>query len=303
MLNPLAARCAPIVLATVLAAACTRQAPPVEAAAPAAGSAPGSTAASAATASTADAAAVRDPAALAWAQQALARNPGLELVATDPAGIFTVRMRHGGELRTIRMDELIAVPAGGATVEEEDVAAPEDGAAAGGGGPADIAAAPASGAITVTREAGRLQISGPGVSIASADGSAPAGGADAAAASAAPGAEAAGRQVERRGEPIVCQGGRLLRIDNRVLEFEGDGLVVEDGCDLYLTNSRIGAGGTAITVTRAKVHIVNSDVRGVRGSIDASKGSQVFMTDTSIDGLQRRFDTAQINDLGGNRYR
>ncbi|GMU69127.1 MAG: hypothetical protein AMXMBFR37_14590 [Steroidobacteraceae bacterium] len=302
MLNPLAARCAPIVLATVLAAACTRQAPPVEAAAPAAGSAPGSTAASAATASAADAAAVPDPAALAWAQQALARNPGLELVATDPAGIFTVRMRHGGELRTIRMDELIAVPAGGATVEEEDIAAPADGEAPGAAGPADMAAV-APGAITVTREAGRLQISGPGVSIASAGATAPAGGADAAAASAAPGAEAAGRQVERRGEPIVCQGGRLLRIDNRVLEFEGDGLVVEDGCDLYLTNSRIGAGGTAITVTRAKVHIVNSDVRGVRGSIDASKGSQVFMTDTSIDGLQRRFDTAQINDLGGNRYR
>lgn len=301
MLNPLAARCAPIVLATVLAAACTRQAPPVEAAAPAADSAPPPAATTASTGGAAGA--VPDAAALAWAQQALARNPGLELVATDPAGIFTVRMRHGGELRTIRMDELIAVPAGGAMAEDEDIAAPEDGAAAGGGGPADMAAAPTSGAITMTREAGRLQISGPGVSIASAGATAPAGGADAAAASAAPGAEAAGRQVERRGEPIVCQGGRLLRIDNRVLEFEGDGLVVEDGCDLYLTNSRIGAGGTAITVTRAKVHIVNSDVRGVRGSIDASKGSQVFMTDTSIDGLQRRFDTAQINDLGGNRYR
>lgn len=94
-----------------------------------------------------------------------------------------------------------------------------------------------------------------------------------------------------------------MHIDGRTIEFEGDGLVVEDGCDLYLTNSHISAGGAAITVTRGKVHIVNSTIKGGRSSIEASQGAQVFVSSASIDGLQRRFDTAQITDLGGNRYR
>lgn len=94
-----------------------------------------------------------------------------------------------------------------------------------------------------------------------------------------------------------------MHIDNRVIEFDGDGLIVQDGCDLYLTNSRITAAGTAITVMRGKIHIVNSTVKGGRSSIDASQGAQVFMSSASIDGLQRRSDTAQITDLGGNRYR
>lgn len=287
-----AARCAPWVIACALGlAACTQE--PAEQAATAAGSG-----------ESPQAAAGPVDAELAWAEQALARNPALEVVATDrKAGIFTVRMRMGGELRTIRMDELVAAPPGAESAIESGAAQPMTDEPGDARTNADgVATAPAgteanAAAITVTREAGRLSITGPGVSIASA-------GAPAAAAGAAGAGEApVSRAPQRRSQPIVCQGSRLMQIDGRSIDFDGDGIIVEDGCDLHLTNSRITAGGTAITVTGGKVHIVNSDVKGARSSIEASQGSQVFMSGASIDGLQRRFDTAQINDLGDNRYR
>lgn len=282
MQNVKLARYAPWVIACALSlGACTREEAPAEAATAAASGQP------------VESAATTEDAALAWAEQALARNPALEVVATDrKAGIFTVRQRMGGELRTIRMDELIAAPPGvDAATIETDAAEPMTDVDADTAESPDTAAANAS-AITVTREAGRLSITGPGVSIASA-------GAPAGAAGAAPVA-----QVEqRRGQPIVCQGSRLMQIDGRVIDFDGDGIIVEEGCDLHLTNSRISAGGTAITVIGGKVHIVNSTVKGARGSIEASQGSQVFLSGASLDGLQRRFDTAQIKDLGDNHYR
>ncbi|MBV6415615.1 MAG: hypothetical protein CMLOHMNK_00127 [Steroidobacteraceae bacterium] len=117
------------------------------------------------------------------------------------------------------------------------------------------------------------------------------------------GAAAPQRAGERRNQPLICEGQRLMHIDNRVIDFAGDGLVVRGGCDLYLTNSRISAGGTAVTVAGGQVHIVNSVVAGGRASIDASRGAQVYVSQASVDGVQRRFDTAQITDLGGNRYR
>lgn len=281
MLNVQGARCALILAVPVLAlAACTRDPASV---------ASGETTAAAATA--------REPG-VDWARDALARNPAIELLAVDPKGIFTVRLRQSGQLRTISMDELIAAPAGGevASADASAVAVPAPTSADAETAAPAAPAAPAAD-VTVTRDAGRISITGPGVSIASA--------AAVAADTAAPAMASTqtGSAERRDGQPIVCQGGRLMHIDNRVIEFDGDGLIVQDGCDLYLTNSRITAAGTAITVMRGKIHIVNSTVKGGRSSIDASQGAQVFMSSASIDGLQRRSDTAQITDLGGNRYR
>ncbi|HQW10011.1 MAG TPA: hypothetical protein PLK05_12620 [Steroidobacteraceae bacterium] len=271
MLNLIEVRCASIFALVLLAAACTREPPAV----------PAQTAAA-------------EPAAqVAWAREALERNPDLEVLATDPKGIFTVRLRHGGELRTIRMDDLIAAPPDTASQAVIPESVPGEAEAE-----STTAVPEPSPEITVTRAAGNVSITGPGVSIATAR--APSSGAVAPTTAAL---ESPPANVERRGQPLVCQGGRLMHVDGRTIEFEGDGLVVEDGCDLYLTNSHISAGGTAITVSRGKVHIVNSTIKGGRSSIEASLGAQVFVSSASIDGLQRRFDTAQITDLGGNRYR
>ena len=80
--------------------------------------------------------------------------------------------------------------------------------------------------------------SGPGYSVKAAPG--------------APMTAAAGRlrdagvtnaALERRREPIVCQGARLLHIDNRNLAFDGDAVSAEDGCEIYITNTHISATG------------------------------------------------------------
>ena len=249
--------------------------------------------------------AVAHDAQVAWVREALARNPDLEVLAVDPKGVFTVRLRANGGLRTFGMNELMAGPVdtpAGAPASANAPASPEAGLgpddalrADAGAGEAQVVA---PSALTFTRDAGRISINGPGISIA------PAATAGVAASPAAATPLPPTAEVERRGgQPLVCQGERLMRIDGRVIEFDGDGLIVQDGCDLYLTNSRISAGGIAVTVTRGKVHVVNSTVEGGRSSIEASQGAQVYLSGASIDGLQRRFDTAQINDLGGNRYR
>ena len=62
-----------------------------------------------------------------WAKSALARNPDFEILATDAsAGVFTVRDTTSGEVRTMRLEELVAapLPAGAAAQPERAAPAP-----------------------------------------------------------------------------------------------------------------------------------------------------------------------------------
>lgn len=106
--------------------------------------------------------------------------------------------------------------------------------------------------------------------------------------------------VERRHEPIVCQGDRLLQIDNRNLEFDGDAVSAEDGCEIHITNSHITAKGVGVFARRANVHIDNSQIEGDSASIDASEGAQVYASSSRFKGMSRRNDSSSFHDLGGN---
>ena len=106
--------------------------------------------------------------------------------------------------------------------------------------------------------------------------------------------------VERRHEPIICQGNRLLHIDNRNLEFDGDAVTAEDGCEIHITNSRITATGVGVSARAANVHIDNSQIEGDTASIDASEGAQVYAASSKFKGLSRRLDHSSLHDLGGN---
>jgi len=106
--------------------------------------------------------------------------------------------------------------------------------------------------------------------------------------------------VERRHEPIICQGNRLLQIDNRNLEFDGDAVSAEDGCEIHITNSHITAKGVGISARAALVHIDNSQIEGDSASIDASNGAQVYASSSRFKGLSRRLDSSSFHDLGGN---
>ena len=107
--------------------------------------------------------------------------------------------------------------------------------------------------------------------------------------------------IERRHDPIICQGARLLHIDNRNLEFDGDAVSAEDGCEIYITNSHlIAKNGVGVSARHANVHIDNSQIEGDTASIDASEGAQVYLESSSFKGVSRRLDNSSFHDLGGN---
>jgi hypothetical protein len=248
-----------------------------------------------------------------WARDALARNDSIEVVAEDPTShTFTVRVKSSGELRMVRADQMIASSGALGTATDQPPAAV--GAAA--SGPATAAAAAPSAASaepppmpepppppavqpstlapqTAAASSGRVLESGPGYSIT-------AGSEDAARGARLRDASVTNAAVERRHEPIVCQGARLVHIDNRNLIFDGDAVSAEDGCEIHITNSRISAQGVGVSARHANVHIDNSIIEGGQASIDASEGAQVYAASSQFHGLSRRLDTAAFHDLGGN---
>jgi hypothetical protein len=108
-----------------------------------------------------------------------------------------------------------------------------------------------------------------------------------------------GVALERRYEPMICQGQQMMHIDGRNLEFEGDAISAEDGCEIHITNSHIIAHGLGVSARAANVHIKNSVVEGDSGSVSASEGAQVYTQSSTFKGLSRRLDTASFHDLGG----
>lgn len=259
-----------------------------------------------------------------WAKAALARNPAFEILATDETGgVFTVRDTATGTVRTLRLEELIATPKSATVaapaapvappaveptepVENAEPATPASDPLlasqtteqaqdlrAGSGQP--LAEGPG---YSITRGAAEKPVAtenleGPGYSITRHEPEKRQSG---------PSAEAVVANVEKRTDPIVCQGDRLMRIDGETIEFTGDAVIAEKGCDLYISNARIRAGGVGIIARQARVHIVNSTIGGSRGSYEASEGAEIYVARSTFSGVGRRFDSATMNDLGGNAY-
>jgi hypothetical protein len=256
---------------------------------------------------------------MSWARAALERNTGVEVVAADQQShTFTIRLKDSGELRTVRADQIVAFPPGTAagTATSADGRAPAALTADAPETPAApqkamTAAAPATepeapdtprtqqasltpqGPTQPDSAPGRVLESGPGYSIKAA-------GTGAQTAARAREASMTSAPLERRHEPIVCQGARLVQIDNRNLAFDGDAVSAQDGCELHITNSHISASGVGVLARAANVHIDNSLIEGDQASIDASDGAQVYAARSRFKGLSRRLDTASLHDLGGN---
>ena len=142
---------------------------------------------------------------------------------------------------------------------------------------------------------GRVLESGPGYAIKAASKSAPV-----AARTERERSSTTSSAIERRHDPIICQGDRLLQIDNRNLEFDGDAVAAEDGCEIHITNSHITAKGVGVSARHANVHIDNSQIEGDSASIDASEGAQVYASSSTFKGISRRLDNSSFHDLGGN---
>lgn len=262
------------------------------------------------------AAAATPNAELSWARAALARNPELEVVATDPqTGVVTVKHRGTGEIEAIKASELAAVspsqlktmnvqaaptpePEPGPSQQESatspqrtaQATAPDrgEGAPQGSAQGANQDGSSQSG-YKIERAGGQVRVSGPGVSIVSS-------GSNAAAGSQA----STGRRAV---DPFICEGPRTLQLDNRDIYVDGDAITVRGGCELFLTNSHIVASGTGIVVQGATVHISNSHVEGASASFQADDRSKMYVRGSTFQGVPRRTELAMVQDQGGNRWR
>jgi hypothetical protein len=257
-----------------------------------------------------------------WAKAALARNPALEILSTDEAsGTFSVRDTTTGAMYKLQTHELMAAPLPAKLVQNNVPATPAStpGAPA---TPGELAAVPVEAAdgqttdaVAAVRGSGESLVEGPGYSItrgAAQDSVASTSNLEgpgysitreaSATRQSQPDAETIASGVEKRTDPIVCQGDRLMRIDGETMEFTGDAVIAENGCDLYISNAHIRAGGVGIIARQARVHIVNSTIGGSMGSYEASQGAEIYVARSTFAGVGRRFDTATMNDLGGNEY-
>jgi len=310
---------------------------------------------------------------MSWARAALERNDRIEIVAVDPAtSSFTVRIKETGDLRMVRVDQVIAGPPGApvssagtpagpaatppgsaaqsAMTDSSQAAASGASAPASAGGANSMASAgqpaaapaqettqgaasasntPPAGSQSMMRQSnamasgprtgfqadpapaaeapnpnsdvtsitpgGRVLESGPGYAIKAASKTTPV-----TARVERERSSTTSSAVERRHDPIVCQGDRFLQIDNRNLEFDGDAVTAEDGCEIHITNSHISAKGVGVFARSANVHIDNSQIEGDSASIDASDGAQVYVSSSRFKGISRRVDTSSFHDLGGN---
>lgn len=272
-----------------------------------------------------------EPAELAWARAALERNPHYEVLASDTqTRVFTVRDRSTGQVQTVNLNDLAAAPIAqlrspppavaatlpapapeapmAATAPPAPTAPPTPAvpaAAATPAGPAPAAQAaevvdnsPAAAAeraqaadanYTIDRSGGQLRVTGPGVSIVSSGKGAASGTSNVAGARAA--------------EPIICEGKRLLKLDDRNIFVEGDAIIARGGCELYITNSRIVASGTGLIVEDAIVHVANSHIEGLNGSFNATDRAKMFVRTSTFQGVPRRAEFASVLDQGGNQYR
>lgn len=238
---------------------------------------------------------------LAWARAALERNPQIEVVASDTqARVFTLRDRSTGVVEVVKLDELAAAPA--AQFKSAPVATVTNATAPAAEQPvetpqvAEESATPTRPATpvetknyTIDRADGQIRVSGPGVSIVSSGPATPAG--------------AQGAAGQQPAEPIICEGRRMLHLDNRVIYVDGDAITARGGCELYITNSRIIASGTGIVVQDAVVHVSNSHIEGANGSFDATDRAKLYVRSSTFQGIPKRTQLAMVQDQGGNRWR
>jgi hypothetical protein len=256
-----------------------------------------------------------------WARAALQRNPNFELIATDEHnGTFTLRDKQTGEVHAVSLNDIGAAPVSALVATQLPAPAPtpsvptQESSPAPNQEPAMAAHEPqrepvvqeepvppasqtaatttpsgeSSKPYTIERTGGQLKISGPGISVVSAG----------------KGTNAAQEaQSPQSGDPIICEGPRMLHFDGRNINVNGDAITVRGGCELYITNSNIVASGTGVVVHDGTVHITNSYIEGASGSFEADSQAKVFVRGSTFQGLSRRDQLATIQDQGGNRWR
>ena len=239
---------------------------------------------------------------IAWARVALERNPNIEVLATDTdVGVFTIREKASGAVYTVQLNQIAAAPLAqlkapipppapsepATQTPAQSADADESTGEAGEEAAADASAVDTSG-YKIERSEGQVRVTGPGVSIVSTQGTPESA------------ARAAGAEPT---DPIICEGRRMMHLDNRNIVVNGDAIVARGGCELHITNSRITASGTGLVVNGATVHLSNTTVDGKAASYNADGSARIFARGSTFSGQQKRHPYAVVQDLGGNDWR
>jgi hypothetical protein len=244
-------------------------------------------------------AASQDSAEFEWTRAALAKNPQLQVLAADPdSHVITVRLKKTGEVRALKLNEVAAAPiADLASAEKLPPPPPEPVASTAAPAPESTPTLPAPTAApshdptanyTIQREAGKVKVSGPGVTIESSSG--------------APPTPQAGAST-RRLEPIICDGQRAMYVDGQTVTADGDAVIARNGCELHIANSNIAGSTNGILIENASVHIRNSTVEGGQASFQSVGNAKLYLQNSTFHGASRRSEKTQIDDQGGNVWR
>jgi hypothetical protein len=250
----------------------------------------------AAPAAAAATAASQDSVEFDWMRSALSKNPQLQVLAADPEShVITVRIKKTGEVRALKLNEIAAAPIADLAAAEQSPPPPPEPVAAATPAPEPAptpppAATPSrdpTAGYTIQREAGKVKVSGPGVSIESASAS-----------SSTPRAGSS-----RRVEPIVCDGQRAMYVDGETVSADGDAVIARNGCELHIANSNIEGTTNGILIENASVHVRNSTVEGGQASFQSVGSAKLYLQNSTFRGASRRSEKTQIDDQGGNIWR
>jgi outer membrane protein OmpA-like peptidoglycan-associated protein len=102
--------------------------------------------------------------------------------------------------------------------------------------------------------------------------------------------------------PVTCGGNQEIVLSNRLIETEGDGIVVDGDCELSISGSHIVAGGVGIRVRGDGEALVRSSyVEGGEAAILAEDDGEVMYSGCTLEGEARTTGMGGLVDGGGNR--
>lgn len=98
-------------------------------------------------------------------------------------------------------------------------------------------------------------------------------------------------------EPITCSGRDRITVVHRIIETDGDGLVVGGNCEVLLSDSWIVADGYAVRVSdNGSVRIRNSTLEGGEGAVEITGQGRAHAAGSNIRGEV----AGRFQDGGGN---
>jgi len=106
----------------------------------------------------------------------------------------------------------------------------------------------------------------------------------------------------KKAEPIVCQDEQQLKVTKRLIETNGDAVVVGGSCTVVITNSKIIAGGFGVrAIGQGDVVIRNSVIEGGKNAVMVGGTGDVYAKRSVLRGGVRKEGNGNFYDKGDNQ--